>query len=163
MELKDEWLEQLCEFADEPIFTLARRYYLQESYSASDFIRFYNDYLVKMNDVSLHLLDIYKNAKKRRLLLELCLNDSNFNEKEIVNWYAVADQVKTIEDSKKIEYVFHQYSDIGVVLLEISNNRFTPKEILYKLSTIKGISYAGTIRKNSKDTLKLKMDCGENK
>ena len=60
-------------------------------------------------------------------------------------------------NSEDIQAVYEKYRKIGVVLIEIANNYFTPKEILLELLSVKGILYAHKIRKNSEKTLKIKQ------
>lgn len=157
MQLKDKWLMKLMAYDDAPVYTLARRYYLSDEYSSEDFLQFYNQCLRNKEDISLHLLDIYGHAKKRGLLIFLCSNQKDFAYKEKLQWYRVADQVSGMTNSTDIQAVYEAYRKIGVVLIEIANNYFTPKEILLELVSAKGILYANKIRKNSEKTLKLKQ------
>ena len=157
MQLKDKWLMQLMAYDDAPVYTLAERYYLSDEYSPEDFLQFYNQCLRNKEDISLHLLDIYGHAKKRGLLIFLCSNHKDFAYKEKLQWHRVADQVLKMTNSEDIQAVYEKYRKIGVVLIEIANNYFTPKEILLELVSVKGILYANKIRKNSEKTLKLKQ------
>ena len=157
MQLKDKWLMKLMAYDDAPVYTLAERYYLSDEYSPEDFLQFYNQCLRNKEDISLHLLDIYGHAKKRGLLIFLCSNHKDFAYKEKLQWHRVADQVLKMTNSEDIQAVYEKYRKIGVVLIEIANNYFTPKEILLELLSVKGILYANKIRKNSEKTLKLKQ------
>ena len=157
MKLQDPWLMQLMAYDDAPVYTLAERYYLSDEYSPEDFLQFYNQCLRNKEDISLHLLDIYGHAKKRGLLIFLCSNHKDFAYKEKLQWHRVADQVLKMTNSEDIQAVYEKYRKIGVVLIEIANNYFTPKEILLELLSVKGILYANKIRKNSEKTLKLKQ------
>ena len=157
MQLKDKWLMKLMAYDDAPVYTLAERYYLSDEYSPEDFLQFYNQYLHNKDDISLHLLDIYGQVKKRGLLIFLCSNHKNFAHKEKLQWHRVADQVLKMTNSEDIQAVYEKYRKIGVVLIEIANNYFTPKEILLELLSVKGVLYANKIRKNSEKTLKLKQ------
>ena len=157
MQLKDKWLMKLMAYDDAPVYTLAERYYLSDEYSPEDFLQFYNQCLRNKEDISLHLLDIYGHAKKRGLLIFLCSNHKDFAYKEKLQWHRVADQVLKMTNSEDIQAVYEKYRKIGVVLIEIANNYFTPKEILLELVSVKGILYANKIRKNSEKTLKLKQ------
>ena len=157
MKLQDPWLMQLMAYDDAPVYTLAERYYLLDEYSPEDFLQFYNQCLRNKEDISLHLLDIYGHAKKRGLLIFLCSNHKDFAYKEKLQWHRVADQVLKMTNSEDIQAVYEKHRKIGVVLIEIANNYFTPKEILLELVSVKGILYANKIRKNSEKTLKLKQ------
>ena len=157
MKLQDKWLMQLMAYDDAPVYTLAERYYLSDEYSPEDFLQFYKQCLRNKEDISLHLLDIYGHAKKRGLLIFLCSNHKDFAYKEKLQWHRVADQVLKMTNSEDIQAVYEKYRKIGVVLIEIANNYFTPKEILLELVSVKGILYANKIRKNSEKTLKLKQ------
>ena len=160
MQLKDKWLMKLMAYDDAPVYTLAERYYLSDEYSPEDFLQFYNQCLRNKEDISLHLLDIYGHAKKRGLLIFLCSNHKDFAYKEKLQWHRVADQVLKMTNSEDIQAVYEKYRKIGVVLIEIANNYFTPKEILLELVSVKGILYANKIRKNSEKTFKLKQMAG---
>ena len=148
---------KLMAYDDAPVYTLAERYYLSDEYSPEDFLQFYNQCLRNKEDISLHLLDIYGHAKKRGLLIFLCSNHKDFAYKEKLQWHRVADQVLKMTNSEDIQAVYEKYRKIGVVLIEIANNYFTPKEILLELVSVKGILYANKIRKSSDKTLKLKQ------
>ena len=157
MKLQDKWLMQLMAYDDAPVYTLARRYYLSDEYSSEDFLQFYNQCLRNKDDISLHLLDVYSQADKRGLLIFLCSNNKDFEHKERLQWYRVADQVRGITNSADITSIYKEYRNVGIVLTEIASNYFTPKEILLELVSVKGILYANKIRKNSEKTLKLKQ------
>lgn len=157
MQLQDEWLKKLIVYDDAPLYTLAVRYYLTDQHSVLEFLQFYDQYLCNRNDISLHLLDVYGNAHKRKLLIFLCSNHMKFEHREKLQWHQVADQVRGLTNSKDIEAVYKEYQNIGTVLIEIAINYFTPEEILLELSSIKGVTYASEIRKNSKNTLMLKQ------
>ena len=156
MQLKDKWLMKLMAYDDAPVYTLARRYYLSDEYSSEDFLQFYNQCLRNKDDISLHLLDVYSQADKRGLLIFLCSNNKDFEHKERLQWYRVADQVRGITNSADITSIYKEYRNVGIVLTEIASNYFTPEEILLELLSVKGILYANKIRKNSEKTLKLK-------
>jgi hypothetical protein len=156
MQLKDKWLMKLMAYDDAPVYTLARRYYLSDEYSSEDFLQFYNQCLRNKDDISLHLLDVYSQADKRGLLIYLCSNNKDFEHKERLQWYRVADQVRGITNSADITSIYKEYRNVGIVLTEIASNYFTPEEILLELLSVKGILYANKIRKNSEKTLKLK-------
>jgi hypothetical protein len=157
MQLRDEWLMKLTEYDDAPVYTLAKRYYLSDKYSSLDFFEFYNQYLRGRDDISLYLLDIYGKVDKRGLLIFLCSNNEKFEDTERLQWYRVADRVQGLTSGADIQSIYKEYQTVGVVLLEIANNYFTPKEILLELLSVKGILYANKIRKNSEKTLKLKQ------
>lgn len=157
MQLKDKWLMKLMAYDDAPVYTLARRYYLSDKYSSEDFLQFYNQCLRNKDDISLHLLDVYSQADKRGLLIFLCSNNKDFEHKERLQWYRVADQVRGITNSADITSIYKEYRNVGIVLTEIASNYFTPEEILLELLSVKGILYANKIRKNSEKTLKLKQ------
>jgi len=157
MQLHDEWLMKLMEYDESPVYTLAKRYYLSDKYSLLDFLKFYNQYLHNRDEVSLHLLDIYGKVDKRGLLIFLCSNNENFEDTEKLKWYRIADQVQGITNSTDIQSIYKEYQTVGIILAEIANNYFTPKEILLELSSVKGILYANKIRKSSEKTLKLKQ------
>ena len=103
------------------------------------------------------MLDIYGKADKRGLLIFLCSNNKNFEYKEKLQWYRVADQVRGITNSTDIKSIYKEYRNVGIVLIEIASNYFTPDESLLKLLSVKGILYANKIRKNSEKTLKMKQ------
>lgn len=154
--LQDKWLMKLIDYDDAPLYTLAKRFYLSDQYSPLEFLQFYKQYLHSKNDISLHLLDVYRNAVKRRLLLFLCLNDKEFEDKEKLQWYQIADQVRGVSNSKDITCIYKEYLNVGIVMTEIASNYFTSEEILLELSSAKGIQHASEIRKLSKNTLRLK-------
>ena len=160
MQLKDKWLMKLMAYDDAPVYTLARRYYLSDEYSSEDFLRFYNQCLRNKNDISLHLLDIYGQTEKRGLLIFLCSNQKDFAYQEKLQWHRVADRVRGMTNGTDIQAVYEAYRRIGVVLIEIASNYFTPKEILLELLSVKGVLYANKIRKNSEKTFKLKQMAG---
>ena len=157
MQLHDKWLIKLTAYDEAPVYTLAERYYLSDKYSSLDFFNFYNQYLRNRDDVSLHLLDVYGKVDKRGLLIFLCSNNKEFEGTERLQWYRVADQVQGITNSTDIKSIYKEYQTVGIVLAEIANNYFTPREILLELLSVKGILYANKIRKNSDKTLKLKQ------
>ena len=156
MQLRDEWLMKLMEYDEAPVYTLAKRYYLSDKYSSLDFFEFYNQYLRGRDDISLYLLDIYGKVDKRGLLIFLCSNNEKFEDTERLQWYRVADRVQGLTSGEEIQSIYKEYQTVGVVLMEIANNYFTPKEILLDLISVKGILYANKIRKNSEKTLKMK-------
>lgn len=157
MQLQDQWLIKLIAYDEAPLYTLSERYYLSDKYSLLEFLQFYNQYLWNRDNVSLHLLDLYSKADKRGLLIFLCLNNKNFEQKERLHWYQVADQVRGITNGTDIESIYKEYQNVGIVLTEIASNYFTSKELLLELLSVKGILYANKIRKNSEKTLKLKQ------
>jgi hypothetical protein len=156
MKLRDEWLMKLVAYDDAPVYTLAERYYLSDKYSSIDFLKLYNQYLYEKDDISLHFLDVYGKVDKRGLLIFLCSNNEKFEDAEKLQWYRVADQVHGSTNSADIKSIYKEYQTAGIVLAEIANNYFTPKEILLELISVKGILYANKIRKNSEKTLKMK-------
>ena len=158
MQLQDKWLKKLVVFDDAPLYTLAKRYYLLEKYSPLDFLQFYNQYLRNRDDVSMHLLDLYKTADKRGLLIFLCSNNTNFENAEMLKWHQVADQVRVLTNSEEITTIYKAYQNIGIVLTEIAGNYFSSEDILLELLSIKGITHANKIRKASENTLKLKRE-----
>lgn len=158
--LQDKWLMKLMDFDYAPLYTLAKRYYLSDQYSSLEFLQFYNQYLHNRNDVSFHLLEIYRNADKQKLLLFLCLNDKKFEDRETLQWYQAADLVRGLSDPKEIACIYEEYRNVGVVMAEIARNYFTSDEILLELSSVKGIRNAAEIRKMSKNTLQLKQIAG---
>ena len=157
MQLQDQWLMKLTVYDDAPIYTLATRYYLSDYYSSLDFVQFYHQYLRGRSDISLHLLDVYGNVDKRGLLIFLCSNHAEFEDREKLQWHKVADQVRGMTNGKDIESVYQEHRGVGIVLNEIASNYFTPDKILLELLSVKGILYAHKIRKNSEKTLKLKQ------
>lgn len=157
MPLQDKWLMKLVAYDDAPIYTLAKRYYLSDKYSPLDFMQFYNQYLRNNDDIALHLLDLYGKSDKRGLLIFLCSNNKEFKNKEKLQWYQVAEQVRGMTNSSDIQAIYRKYNKIGIILNEIASNYFTPKEILSELLSVKEILYANKIRKNSEKTLKIKQ------
>ena len=156
MPLQDEWLLKLTAYDDAPLHTLAKRYYLSDAYSASDFARFYDRYLRSREDIALHLLDIYGNVCKRSLLIRLCSENSAFAYKEELLWHSVADRVRSLTDSTEIAPLYREYRNAGTVLAAIAANSFTPEEILRELQNVKGIANAKKVRKNAANTLQQK-------
>lgn len=159
--LADKWLKQLIAYDDAPMYTLAQRQFLNDQYSFSDFICFYKEFLYENDDIALYLLEMYKNAKKYDLLLFLCSNNQYFNNKEKLQWYIVANQIKTTTDPQMIADKYKEYQKVGVVLLSIVHNYFAPNDILVELASLKGIANAAKIRKISEETLKLKKNIFE--
>lgn len=162
MQLRDEWLMKLTAYDEAPVYTLAARYYLSDKYSSLDFLNFYNQYLRGRDNVSFYLLDVYGKADKHGLLIFLCSNNEKFEDAEKLHWYKIADRVKTITSGTEIKSIYKEYQRVGIILSEISNNYFTPAEILLELLSAKGISNAKEIRKNSEKTLKLKRLAEQN-
>ena len=156
MQLQDKWLMKLIAYDDAPLYTLAKRYYLSDKYSMLDFFQFYDQYLRNRDEVSLQLLDIYGNADKRGFLIFLCSNNKEFEYKERLQWHQVADQVQSLTNSKEIESIYKAYRNVGTVLAKVATNYFTSEEVLLELLSVKGITYANEIRKNSEKTLKMK-------
>ena len=161
MQLQDKWLMKLISYDEAPLYTLARRYYLLDEYSPMVFLQFYNQYLRNKNDVCLHLLDIYKNADKQGLLIFLCSKNENFENKEMLQWYQVANQVRGFTNSTDIETIYKEYQNVGIILTEIASNYYTSEEILLELLSAKGIKYASSIRKKSEENLKLRRIIGQ--
>ena len=156
MDLKNKWLLKLIPLDDAPVYTIATRYYLSETCLPNEFKEFYNLHLNKYNYISIHLLELYKNAPNRALLKYLCFNDSNFSEKEALHQHIVADKAMYETDEKEIHNIYSTYSDVGVVMLSIAKNYFTPEDILKELSVIKKVKFASEIRQLSKENLKLR-------
>lgn len=156
VQLQDKWLMKLIAYDEAPLYMLAKRYYLSDQYSILDFLQFYYRYLWHRNDISLHLLDIYRKNGKRRLLIFLCSKNKNFEHKESLRWHQVADQIQGLTNSADITSIYKEHKNVGIVLAEIATNYFTSDEILLELSSVKGIPYASEIRKNSERTLKMK-------
>lgn len=156
MQLQDKWLMKLIEFDEAPLYTLAERYYLSDNYSSLDFLQLYNKYLRKRDDLCLHLLDIYRVADKRGLLIYLCSNNGDFEYKERLQWYRAADQVRGLTNSADITSIYKEYQKVGIVLTEIALNFFTSDEVLLELLSVKGITNANRIRESSENTLRLK-------
>lgn len=154
--LEDKWLMKLMDYDDAPLYTLAKRYYLSDKYSMLDFSKFYQQYMRSNSSVSTHLLELYGNTDKRSLLIFLCQNNKEFKDKEKLEWNIVADQVKVSAESDNIADVYQKYKNVGVIMLAIAGNLFSPDNILAELSLVKGVSYATEIRKTSKETLKLR-------
>ncbi len=155
MNLKNKWLSKLIPYDDAPVYTMASRYYLSEDYSPNDFIEFYNLHLHKYDYISIHLLELYKNAPNRELLKYLCFNNNNFSKKEALNQQIIADKLLSETDEKEIYNIYNTYSDIGDILLSIAKNYFTPKDILKELCSVKNVKYASEIRQLSKENLKI--------
>ena len=62
--------------------TLAKRIFLSDNYSDSDFVDFYQQYLDNKSDVSSYLLDSFEDTTKRNLLIYLCFQNDEFENKE---------------------------------------------------------------------------------
>ncbi|MBQ6707603.1 MAG: hypothetical protein IJM97_01485 [Clostridia bacterium] len=158
MDLSDKWLEKLSEYDDAPIYTMFKRYYLSDNYSEEDFANFYQKYIsAKYLYISMHFLGLYTEAKKRKLLLSLCANDDEIEDKNELELYMIAEQIKTTTDEKAILKAYEKYNDVGIVLQSIAKNHFAPCVILSELCSIKGVKNAASIRKISKETLKTKQ------
>lgn len=156
MPLQDKWLMKLIVYDDAPLYVLAKRYYLSDAYSPSDFIQFYYQCLYSRSDICLHLLELYVTSDKRKLLIFLCSINEVFQQEELLLQFRVADLVRELTDGKDILCIYEEYRSVGIVLVEIAANYFTPDELLWELSSVKGIARAREIRKNSKKTLELK-------
>ncbi len=160
MELQDKWLKKLAVYDDAPIYTLAKRIFLSDNYSDLDFVDFYQQYLDNKSDVSSYLLDSFEDATKRNLLIYLCFQNDEFENKEKLEWYSIAEQLKNMTDEGQITEMYEKYQDVAVILCSIAGNLFTSKDILLKLSKVKGINGANEIRKSSNKSLRLKNKCG---
>lgn len=162
MQLQDKWLVKLLAYDDAPLYTLAKRYYLSDKYSPHEFIQFYNQYLYSNHDISVYLLDLYRSADKRRLLIFLCSNNKEFEYKERLQWHIISDQVRVLTDNSAIASVYKEYPNVGIILNEIANNCFSAEEILKELSSVKGVEFAREIRKDSLITLGIKRITEQN-
>ena len=156
MPLDDKWLLELTDYDDAPIYTLSKRYYLLDKYSDFDFVKFYNKVLFCKHEILQYLLEKYRGANRRKLLIFLCLSDERIEDKSQVKYHQVADWIRTLSDSRMISSAYEKYCMSGIVMREIADNYYTPNEILNKLSVIKEISFANEIRKKSKNTLQIK-------
>ena len=160
MELQDKWLKKLAVYDDAPIYTLAKRIFLGNNYSDLDFVDFYQQYLDDKGDISIYLLDTFEDAKKRNLLLYLCLQNDKFEYQTKLEWYSIAEQLKNMTNEEQITEMYKKYQDVAVILLSIAGNLFASDEILLELSTLKGLKGANEIRKRSIKVLRLKKCIG---
>lgn len=153
MQLSDYWLKELIPYDEAPLINLAKRYYLSDKYSTMDFSKFYLKYLSHNSHVSIYLLDLYNYTPKRGLLIYLCHTDVNFEYKEKLNLYIVADQARSITESAEIIDIYERYKNNGIILLSLAENPFTPSYIILEMTKIKGVSYASKIRATSRNTM----------
>lgn len=154
MELSDRWLKELSIFDEMPVYTLAKRYYLTESYTDGDFIDFYHRFLHAQIDIILFLLDNYLDSCKRSLLIYLCQRFHPVNE--AIAKRILAERVRNSLDHSEIKAYYEEYKADGVILLAIAGNLYTDIDILQMLSQIKSVSFANSIRQKSKETILLK-------
>ena len=84
-------------------------------------------------------------------------NDDEIEDKNELELYMIAEQIKTTTDEKAILKAYEKYNDVGIVLQSIAKNHFAPCVILSELCSIKGVKNAASIRKISKETLKTKQ------
>lgn len=154
MKLKDEWLFKLVDYDDEPIYTLAERYYLGNEYTIRDFISFYKKYLMKQPNICLWLLQIEATDDKKKLLQYL--NNYYQSSCDAVRKALLGEYVKNCMDSEEIENIYYQHIHEGVVLVAIAGNLYTPLEILSELTYASGVQFASKIRKCSRETLMIK-------
>lgn len=155
MQLSDYWLKELISYDEAPLINLAKRYYLSDKYSTMDFSKFYLKYLSHNSHVSIYLLELYNYTPKRGLLIYLCHNDGNFEYKEKLNLYIVADQARSITESAEIIDIYERYKNNGIILLSLAENPFTPSHIILEMTKIRGVSYASEIRRTSRNTMML--------
>ena len=149
-------MKKLSVYDDAPIYTLAKKIFLGNNYSDLDFVDFYQQYLDDKGDISIYLLDTFEDSKKRNLLLYLCSQNDKFEYQTKLEWYSIAEQLKSMANEEQITEMYEKYQDVTVILLSIAGNLFTSEDILLKLSTLKGVNGANEIRKRSLKVLRVK-------
>ena len=151
MDLEDKKLEKLIPYAEEALFTLAKRYYGKSEYSVADFAGF----LCRYNaDSLLAQLGFVKpdNPRKEQILYYFYSRDERHRA-----------EIGKLIESKHLEIT----SDLSLIRtayesgeplynLALSKNMFAPVEILKALADISGVKNASAIRSNSRETLSLK-------
>lgn len=151
MDLDDKQLKKLVTYAEEALFTLAKRYYSKKEYSPANFAIFLYEY---NNDV---LLDQLRSLQPDDSIKEQILYyfySKNEKQRSKINKLIESKCLEITNDSFAIERAYKCAESIYNVAL--SRNIFTPIDILDSLKNISGIENASIIRRNSRDTLVFK-------
>ena len=154
MELPDYWLQELMRYDDMPLFTLAKRHYNLDEYSAENFIDLFYKYIAKRVDVIVWLFKFCPNSNKQHLLTYLC-KESAVDDAKIYSCMLV-NTVRSMKDTGEIRSIYENNKDDGDVLLAIAENIFTDRNVLESLSQQKGILNASGIRQACQRNLALK-------
>lgn len=152
-ELDDKKLEVLTEYEcrDEAVFFLGKKHYTNDKYSAKDFCKLLKKYA---NEWVLDQLLLYtpNDPKKEHILYYF------YCGKEEQDEYSKSEiKAKKLRITDNLEEIRSAYTLNDPTLnLAIANNLFTPDDILEELTKISGIKCASEIRKNSRETKKIK-------
>jgi hypothetical protein len=151
MNLDDNKLKKLLIYADEALYTLAKRYYGKKEYSAADFA----DFLCKYNDDALvEQLGFIKpdNPEKEHILFYFYSQDEKHQSE--INKLIESKYLEITDDYLKIQTAWGNNEPL--YNLALSKNIFTSVDILEALTNISGVKNASCIRRNSRETLSLK-------
>lgn len=156
----DERLKKLIPYAEEALFTLAKRYYGQSKYYPSDFN---GESKYSAEDFAGFLCEYYYDA----LLEQLSSLKPDDPEKEIILFYFYSkkhrpDVEKLIElrcleitnDPVMIQSAYE--SNDPLRFLALSRNLFVPTDMLESLGNVSDIENASCIRSNARKTLSIK-------
>lgn len=152
MNLSDKWLIKLSNDFDEALLTISKRFYQDENYSTEQFMALLIQFIEKA-DVFLSLLFLKNiNYQKNKALIYYlsiyCSDKERIHEETLFYVLSYTDDINFIRQC----YKTYKYK----LLLAISQNYFTPNDILEELLHIKDIKMAKAIRLSSSETLKCK-------
>ena len=151
MDLDDNKLKKLVMYAEEALFTLAKRYYGKKEYSVADFASFLCEY---KNGTLLEQLGFIKpdNPKKGQILFYFYSKDKEYQSE--IKKLIESKYLEITNDSSIIQVAYE--SNEPLYSLALSKNIFASIDILDALTNISGVENASYIRKNSRETLSLK-------
>ena len=151
MDLDDNKLKKLVIYAEEALFTLAKRYYGGKEYSVADFASFLCEY---KNDELLWQLGYVRpdGREKEKVLFYFYFRDKK-RQPEIdklikSRYFEITSDPSTIQSAYE--------SNEPLYSLALSKNIFASVDILRALTNISGIKNASYIRRSSRETLLLK-------
>jgi hypothetical protein len=154
LNLDNNKLEKISKYEADALFTLAKRYYENESYSIDLFCEFLSKHISGEMYEQLTFLSKGELNKKNLLHYFICQTNVSVEIKEEIQKIIRAEELSITNDISKLRNAYEENDSL--LLLSISSNFFTPIDILEKLSVIPKVKHASLIRKNSLRQLELK-------
>lgn len=154
-EWSDKWLEKFAEFDDAPLYTLIKRYFLENKYSEEQFIRMAKKHIISNDHLFAYILDMYPFSGKLLRLLQLGMLHGEKKVQDLVESYLNAVRCATTVSPIEIANIYEKYKTDFRVLLGVASNPFSPMDILQTLTRISDCKKAKEIRIRSARTLSV--------
>lgn len=153
MELPNQWLKRFGQYVEEALFTLGKRLYRNEEYSVADFANLLTEY---QSDSLLNILisQTPSHQSKRSVLVRACSEYGSADTQRSCSSMLQRERLLLSVDPVALNNAYYGDRD-PEVLLALSQNLFTPKDVLEALTQIKSVSKAQIIRQSAQTTLKL--------